>query len=395
MENAVSPVIGIILLVGVTFAISTIVIYHISDIAEEPSKQVVSSYTIEQSEESVTINILRSKNIEKYVVVDIETSTVEYSTSDPIWSKKFKKRNSEIVIKAISKGTGAEQLITKIDPVELPPKSFDNSIVIGNGNFLKSNGKLADYSVDPLVIGSPDVLYGENSNKTLPFVNQNGDLAVANENGDYVRLVNNSEYGDPRTTKSYISASKWKGEKSIFYVSESKKIFKVNSSKDPQLVKNPNNGANAVVGTGDIDNDNMKELLFADGSQQLRYINKDMSVEVLNGGQLGSNNGIGSGNSIADFDRDGNLRVVIVDGSNNIKLVGDQQSDTTISVADSKKSPVKVFDYDDDSKREIFYTDLSTGNIKYVDDILTNRNIKTLKDSDGNPVKGDGSVGLG
>lgn len=47
-----------------------------------------------------------------------------------------------------------------------------------------------------------------------------------------------------------------------------------------------------------------------------------------------------------------------------------------------------------ENRREVIYTDKSSGNIKYVDDVLDSQTISNLEDKNGNNISGDDEAGL-
>jgi len=188
-----------------------------------------------------------------------------------------------------------------------------------------------------------------------------------------------------------MTAGSWNSNNpSVFYASRNKKtLYRVDGGGSVSTVAEPGNGVQGVVGIGDIDNDGAAELIFVDGSQQIRYLSTDGTIEKISGGGVGSNNAVGVG-KVANFD-DG-VRVVFVNGSNNIKLVG---SDTTVlSAASAKKSPVTVADVDGDNDLEIVYIGSDDGHLKYVNDPLSSPNISFLRDHNGERIDANDKIGV-
>lgn len=231
----------------------------------------------------------------------------------------------------------------------------------------------------------------------VPYI-EGGDLEVIDSNGNVQNLVDDTHASNPDTDKTLMHVGSWMGtETSVFYVNENHDaIYRVDADGDVSSVASPSNGANAVVGISDIDGDNQDDLIFADGSQQIRYIESEGGVSKVQNGGVGSNNGIGVG-EVSDLDGDGTARVATVDGSNNIRLVGvsGSETDITISSTSATKSPVTVSDIDSDSESEIVYVSTS-GYIRYVDDPLGSQQVRDLNDEDGNQVSGgdDNVVGV-
>ena len=260
--------------------------------------------------------------------------------------------------------------------------------VAGDGSETSSIGASG---VDAL--GPPRTdLTGDGSND-LPYV-EGGNLKIIDSAGNTKTLVSDGAPSNPDTDKTLLAVGTWQGSsKSVFYVNENhNEIWRVDSSGSTAKVATPSNGANAVMGTGDIDGDGTEELLFADGSQQVRYLESGGTTKKLNGGGAGSNNGIGVGQP-PDFDADGTVRVVVVDGSNNVKIVGDAEPDLTFTSTNAKKAPVTSADVDDDGNLEIVYVGTS-GYLKYVDHPLGSPTIRTLTDNNGDKISGDGKLGV-
>lgn len=260
--------------------------------------------------------------------------------------------------------------------------------VAGDGGETES---LVPSGVD--VLGPPGRdLTGDGLND-LPFM-QGGDLKIVDSDGNQQTLVSSGHPSNPETAKTLMAVGQWNGSPpSVFYVNENNDtIYRVDDSGSPTAVATPGDGAQAVIGTGDIDGDGTEELLFGDASQQVRYLEPDGTVKNLSGGQAGSNNGIGVGQP-PDFDGDGVVREVLVNGSNQVKIVGEAESTITFTNTNAKKAPVTAADVDGDGSLEPVYVG-SNGYIKYVDDPLGSPTIKTLNDANGNKVAADDELGV-
>jgi hypothetical protein len=228
----------------------------------------------------------------------------------------------------------------------------------------------------------------------LPYIDSSGNLNITDSKGNTQTLVDTSDSSNPAQDKTLMSVTQWNGSGTcVFYANENNdKIYRVDKNGVTTEVAAPSNGAQAVMGTGDIDGDGTEELLFADGSQQVRYIEPGGNIEKLSGGGAGSSNGIGVGQP-PDFDNDGTVRAVIIDGSNNVKIVGEAESNKTFTGTSAKKGPVTTADVDDDGDLEIVYVG-SNGYLKYVDNPLGSATIETLRDKDGNKISGNGDLGV-
>jgi len=239
----------------------------------------------------------------------------------------------------------------------------------------------------------------------VPYVTTNGKIKITNETNQTTTIADSSSGvidGNIARQKTRLAVGEWNGsDPSVFFVDDNdNKIYRVPPGGSPQVVANPSNGANSVLAVANVDGDGDDELVFADGSQALRYVDPGDGIEKMKNAGTGSNNGIGSG-SVADFDGDGKHVFVAVGGSNEIKLIGAKASENgegTESIptgtAKAKKAPATVADVDADGEDEIVYVGNDDGKVKYIDDVDGARNVKFLRDEDGNKVDGSDETGI-
>lgn len=235
----------------------------------------------------------------------------------------------------------------------------------------------------------------------LPFVNADDDIVITSSTNETSTIAESSDIaGSIEGSKTRLGVGTWNGsDDSVFFVNENHDtIYRATTSGAPVAVATPGDGAQAISGVGDVDGDGAEELLFADGSQQLRYLEPDGSVHNLDNGQLGSNTGIGAG-ALADFDDDGTVSVVGVDGSNDLKIAGAPTDEggegtTVISTVNARKAPPTVADVDDDGDDEIVYVGKDAGRVKYVDDVGDGNDIAYLTDENGDRIDGSEDTGV-
>jgi hypothetical protein len=231
------------------------------------------------------------------------------------------------------------------------------------------------------------------------------------ESGDEIRLIDGVSGPDgaidispeARTNNTHLTTGRFDGSAtSIFYIANGE-IYRANPEESSTKIATPDNGASAVAGVRDIDGDSTSELVFVDGSQQLRYVepNDDEAqtfTKIPNGG-VGSNNGIGVG-APADFTGDGKADVPIVDGSNQIRLLGPEGvRERLITGNDDEqaaKAPVSANDVDGDGELELVYLENnnSPAELKYVDDVGGNNSFEVLKDANGEKIQADTARGV-
>ena len=171
-------------------------------------------------------------------------------------------------------------------------------------------------------------------------------------------------------------------------------IAGVDADGNAEVIAKPGNGCTAVMGVADVDDDGSDEIIFFDGSQEIRYLNQDGSTEKVPTGGVGSNNGSGIGPP-ADFDGDGVPRVPFIDGSQNPTLITSDGAKTRLNKNGvAKKAGVAPVDIDADGDLELLFFGNSEGKIQYIDDVLGKNTVKTLK-INGSTVKPELKIGLG
>ena len=210
--------------------------------------------------------------------------------------------------------------------------------------------------------GKDEIPYVRKSNQKIEMIDED-----AENQGDAQTLVDPDEVseGVPADNKTRLSTGTWdESPKSVFYANEDHEtIYRVSgggSATGPTSVRSPGDGAQAVLGLDDIDGDSGKELVFADASQHIRYIDEPGGpVEKLENGGAGSSEGIGTG-SLADLDGDGTVSAVFINGSNNLRVVNADGTDRTIYLDDGSddgaaKTPPTAINLDGDDDLEIAY----------------------------------------
>jgi len=251
-----------------------------------------------------------------------------------------------------------------------------------------------------------------------PYIDANGTLKLIDGNGEQTTLATDSDVpgADIHDYKTRLAVASWNGTgPDVLFTGDTETIYRVSPGESPTEVATlNNNGVNAVVGVGDMDGDGDTELVFADGSQEIRYLDDDGSTTDVT---AGSSTGIGAG-ALVDYDGDGVQRVAVVDGENNIKLVGFPNGESNVLInstkmasgnaPQAKKSPLTVADVDGDGGNEIVYLanepDLGDDEwrVKYLDGVDEHFDsgdsgditIKFLTDDDGSKINGSAVTGL-
>ena len=243
----------------------------------------------------------------------------------------------------------------------------------GNGKLKKTTTEGSEeFGSAPQVEGAGPLatdLDGD-GDREVPYVRKsNQKIKMVDDQGNEQELVPSSvSEGVPADDKTRLATGTWDGsQESVFYANEDHEtIYRVSwdsgsgSATDPDSIATPSDGAQAMLGIDDIDGDGGEELVFADASQHIRYIDgPGGSVEKLENGGAGSSEGIGTG-SLVDLDGDGTASAIFVNGSNNLRVVNADDTDRTIHLDDGSddgaaKTPPTAIDLDGDDDLEIAY----------------------------------------
>ncbi|MFB6303930.1 MAG: hypothetical protein ABEH47_02090 [Haloferacaceae archaeon] len=229
------------------------------------------------------------------------------------------------------------------------------------------------------------------------FVNSStGDVHAVDRANATTLLLNASDAAvAAEPSKSRMAVGTWGGsEPSVLFVDDGESsIYRVDDDEYVHIV-DASNGASAVVGVVDVDGDGAEEIVFVDGSAQLRYVQEDGStIQKISNGGVGSNNGVGAGRP-ADFDGDGTVRVPFVDGSNQLSLVTHDGNKTVVTnggnAVTMDKAPLAAFDWDGDGRPEIVGLD---GGVLHVVDGIGGDVTVTKVTRDGSGVDAAGETG--
>lgn len=236
----------------------------------------------------------------------------------------------------------------------------------------------------------------------LPFLTDGEDIALLDDADTDPQPV--AVTPDAQVQKTLLSVGQWGGaEPSVFYVdADGSDIYRTSRDGTTELIASPDNGADAIAGIADLDGDGEDELVFADGSQAVRYVEPDDETtatfsKAYDG--AGANNNVGIG-APADFSGDGVSSVPIVDGSNQIHLVGDDGiRRTLIGGSDDEqaaKTPLTPADIDADGDLELVYLEnnSSPAELNYVDEVDGDTVFRPIRDDDGDRIRADTQRGV-
>lgn len=271
-------------------------------------------------------------------------------------------------------------------------------VIAGNG----SNDIELTNPSDVIALGPVDLDLTDDGITDVPYLTSNGEVKITNDTNGTTTIATDSDVpgGQLPTQKTRLAVGSWNGsDRSIFFADNGgDALYRVTPGNAPVEIHDPGNGADSVQSVDDVDGDGTDELIFADSSQTLRYLEPDGTVELMDSGGIGSNVGIGSG-SVADFNDNGTSRVAVIDGGNDLKLVGAPASEggtgtTKISTVDAEAAPVTIADVDGDDAMEVVYVHKTSHHIKYLDDVGGSNTINFLRDADGDRIDGSEKSGV-
>lgn len=204
-----------------------------------------------------------------------------------------------------------------------------------------------------------------------------------------------------KTSKTKLAVGSWDGSgPSVFYAHKNNsELYRVSPGNGPTKVTQSGNGIHALAGIGDIDGDHAQELVFADGSQEIRYVDDNQKTKTT-GTTAGSNNGIGVGNPY-DFNGNGKASIPIVNGSNEIVLLGPNGNKANLLNGSSKnalKAPISCVDVDCDPGFEIVFQKSGSpyqGKATYVDDVRGTNKTTYINDNIDDKVEAQNIIYMG
>jgi len=248
------------------------------------------------------------------------------------------------------------------------------------------------------IIGSPTADVTGDGSADLPFVTDSETVRVLTPDGAVQTVTTSSDIpGSIEASKTRIAVGSWDGSPtSVFFANQNHgKIYRATPAGSPQVAVDlsggSQNGVQAISGFGDLDADGTDELVYADASQTLRYVQPDGSV-VSTSLSVGSSDGIGTG-SVGTLDGYPGDVATAVDGGNYLVVLSDSGTDklTSSDVAGSKapqaaKAPVTLADVDGDGANELVYVGSDSGKVKFLDGFGGTLEIEYLHDSSGDRI---------
>jgi flagellin-like protein len=442
-ERTVSPVIGVVVLVAITILLVVIGAVFVFGLTESPQPAPETSVAVSADGDTDTVTLrltatdtITDENTEKLVVVvdgengearktwateggghvDLNSASLEagqrVTIDDPSGSATgdltvpFELREGD-TIRLVWHAPDDDQTAT-LSTVDVPdltgtvlgPLDQDGAVVTGPGGVAGDGGTSIDTgSSGAEALGNTADTDGD-GRVELPYIDGSGRLKLNDSTGQTQTVVDPTAVPtaqEPDTDKTLMASGTWDGSPTaVFYANAGHtELYRVTPSGSPTLVADvSSNGANSVLGPGDIDGDGTDELVYADSSQEIRYVEPGGTVKTT-GFTSGSSTGIGNG-PLVDFDGDGTDSAVVVDGSNDVRLVeaGGATSTPAQSSVAAAKSPATAADVDGDGAMEIVYVDDSSSTLRYIDDVDGSPTVDTLRDGAGTTVSANKDTGV-
>lgn len=250
---------------------------------------------------------------------------------------------------------------------------------------------IIDYPETVEALGPVSSDFTTNGALEAPAVTESGDVTITTPIEGTTTLAT-----DAKANFSRLGVGYWDNSSpSIFYVTGTgDRIQQVTPAGTTSTVANVS--AQGVAGPGDIDADGNPELIFGgngpDGvSDSVVFVDEDGDI-IGTGVEYGNSSGIGLGEP-ADFNQDGTERIPIVDGNNDIILVGNGTTTRLTTTQPAAIAPIATANVDGDARSEIVFVGLDK-TLKYVDNVAGNLSVVSLRDSQGEAVDADVATGV-
>lgn len=412
-ERALSPVVGTVLLVAIVVLLGTVTAGMLFDLRDRQASSPNAALALESTETPGEYELVHHSG-DPLVGEQVRVRGVVNSTA--VGTRVLSAGESVLVdpyqetVRVVwyEENNGSSYVVAKFDVDETDPVGgiggFGATVFTGSTSGIKKiqgDGQpvttIAGTS-GVAALGEPDTDVTGNGNLDIPYVTSSDEVRLVDPDGTVTTVATNTDIpGSVESDKTRLAAGAWNGsDQSVLFVNENHDtVYRAAPGESPTTVATPNNGVQAVVGIADVDDDGTVELVFADGSQQLRYLEpSDGTTHNVADGQTGSNVGIGSG-SLADLDGDGTPEVVAVDGGQYVKVVDVADGTaTTLTANVAEKSPSTPADVDGDGSLEVVFLDGASHELRYVDDVGGSNTVRTLTDETGTPVGGSDGTGV-
>lgn len=409
-DRGLSPVIGAVLLVAIAIALVSLTAVMIFGTTDETPPAPTSKFEVTQADGEYVLEVTAGDTIDgdRVTIQGLEDPNVlagrEFAPGDSVKIAPTERTIEIIWEEQAEDGVSYELQTFAVEP-RSPIVPFPTGTVFtGTGSEIVQiagdGGAVRTLYDDATVYGLGAAGTAVSDGATVPYVADDETVGIVDVDGEATEVADSGDIsGSIATNETRLAVDRWDGSAGVFFVDQNHDtIYRATPSTAPVVVATPSNGAQSVLGTGDIDSDGDDELVFGDGSQTVRSLESDGSISTT-GVTSGSNNGIGTG-SLADFDGDGATEVGVVDGGNDIQFVdatgGEPVTASDVSggsAPDAKKAPTAAADVDGDFETELVYVGADNSKLRYLDNLGGTIDIEYLEDEDGNRINGSDETG--
>ena len=409
-ERGLSPVIGAVLLVAIAIALVSLTAVLIFGTTDETPPAPTAKFEMTQADGGYVLEVTAGDTIDgtRVTIQGLADPDIlagrEFGPGDSVQITPTERSIEIIWAEQAEDGVSYELQTFVLDPLSPIAPFPTGTVFTGTGDEIVQisgdGGTVRTLYDDAAVDGLGAAGAAVTGDATVPFVADDETVGIVDTDGEATEVADSGDIsGSIATDKTRLAVDRWDGSASVFFVDQNHDtIYRATPSTAPTVVATPGNGAQSVLGAGDIDGDGDDELVFGDGSQEVRYLESDGSISST-GITSGSNNGIGTG-SLADFDGDGMSEVGVVDGGNDIQFVdgggGEKVTASDVSggsAPDAKKAPTAAADVDADFEPELVYVGADNSKLKYLDNLGGTIDIEFLEDENGNRIPGSGETG--
>ncbi|MFC3477085.1 hypothetical protein [Halobacterium litoreum] len=262
--------------------------------------------------------------------------------------------------------TGSRDLLEFTTPDFAPDRSELVFVNASSGALrtIDAGGSITQYGVNATAIGPKQVDFDDDERLEIPFVTDAGALRLVDATGEETTLVASGV----ETNRTLLAVGAWRGETSVYYVNESDgdTLYRVRPGASPTqiLVGGSSQSAGAVAGVADVNGDGDTDLVFANATQDLFFVDGDSAARITT---VGLAEGVGVGQP-REFDSAPPSRVPVMDDTGNVSLYDATGVETQLTTDGANDTgPVAGFDWTDDGNPDPQVTLVEDGVIKYVE----------------------------
>lgn len=293
-------------------------------------------------------------------------------------------------MRVIVRVSGAEDtfVFDAVGEPDLPRAELVYTTATGTVKSISTDGTIDGYGVTAAAIGPKEIDVDGDDRLEVPFVRTNGTLAIVDANGNVQNLATGA-----RTNGTLLAVGTWRHETSVFYVNETDGgyLYRAGVDSNPERVfadESPIE-ASAVAGVADYNGDGDLDLVYADPTGNVTYVDNRTAYDV--GRSVGTGPGVGIG-APRDFDGASSIRVPFVDATGDVALLTAADAKTSLTGSGpANQSAVAGLDWTGNGGREVAFVDASTDTLYYV---RLDGTVVQITDSNGDPVAVDPESGV-